>query len=112
MIKLDWDSSFFDLSISSSFHEVITEDILYQSKNKMNEQLIDLCYLQSSNPIPNVLLDTYPIEHKSQKIQFQKLVYTLSEHQNTYIKSIPHQVRSLKTYIILLDNLAITPDLS
>jgi len=89
MIKLDWDSSFFDLSISSSFHEVITEDILNQSKNKMNEQLIDLCYLQSSNPISDALLDSYPIEHSSQKNRFQKQVYTLSEHQNTHIKSIP-----------------------
>ena len=85
MIKLDWDSSFFDLSISSSFHEVITEDILYQSKNKMNEQLIDLCYLQSSNPIPNVLLDTYPIEHKSQKIQFQKLLIMINHQMENQI---------------------------
>lgn len=89
MIKLDWDSSFFDLYIASSFHEEITDDILHQSKVNMTEQGIDLCYVQSSNPIADDLLAKYPIEHQSQKIRFQKQVTTALDDQFASIHSIP-----------------------
>ena len=89
MNKLEWDSKFFGIQIASSTFDLIDKQILDRLMSKLLEEQIDLCYLNTSHPIPDDIIKNYPINYSNSKILFTKKLISTNEDTSTYIRSLP-----------------------